>query len=232
MKLALRPEGSGRFSISPHTAEVRAGLVSDIVSRVRQIDAWLVPAGDEMAASEIASIFAVMSIKGMGDGEADAMMAVYISDLSDLPYFALAGACKQFRKGQLGDGKWAPTPGEIYQAAQKLMEPPLAEKSDLQAILSAEVQTPQISADRKAQLLEEKNALLAALRRGMEAGPNPQDVRAHLEPERRQSVEETTLAGFEKRRAEYVANPVQLSGAALRACGVNVPTRDEMRKVI
>ncbi len=232
LKLAMRPEGSGRFSISPRTAEARGELVSDMVSRIRQIDAWMAPAGDDMAAAEIASIFAVMSVKGMGDGEADAMMAVYVSDLSELPYFALSEACKAFRRGRLGDGKWAPTPGEIYQAAQRFMDEPLAEKSDLQAILAAEVQAPQVSPDRKAQLLAEKDALLAALRRGVAADPKPEDARAYPEPERKQSVAQSILDGLEKRRAEYAARPVQLSDAALRACGVDVPTQAEMRETI
>ena len=164
MKLALRPEGSGRYSVSPRTAESIAGLRSEIEARVRQIEGWFAPAGRDLTAREVAAIFAVMAVKGMGDGEADAMMGVYVSDLADLPYFALSGACKQFRTGELGDGRWAPTPGEICKAARKLTEGPLAEKSTLLAITSAEIQKPQISAGRKAEIIAATRAAAEASR--------------------------------------------------------------------
>ncbi len=222
----------GRFSISPRTADAVSALRSDMAARVRQIEGWLSPAGESLAASEVASIFAVMAVKGMGDGEADAMMAVYVADLSDLPYFALAGACKRFRKGEIGDGKWAPTPGEICQEAQRLLDAPLAEKFDLTAILSAEVQSPQVSPERKAELLAEKDALLASLRFSGKVEPPAIDVRAVPEPARKKTICETIMADLEQKRADYAASPVSLSDAALLACGVTPPSRDEMRKVI
>ena len=198
-----------------------------MVSRVQQIEGWLAPAGEQIAAAEVASMFAVMSVKGMGDDEADAMMAVYVSDLADLPYFALSGACRQYRRGQLGDGKWAPTPGEICQAARRLMDAPLAEKSDLNAILAAEVQRPVIGPDRRAELLAEKDALLASLS-GKNAMIAALDARKCSDPKRRDDVAEKILADLERRRAEYAANPVGLSAEARST----VPTMEEMREII
>lgn len=38
---------------------------------------------------------------------------VYLVDLSDLPAWAVVGVLRKFRRGDIGDGRFAPTPAEI-----------------------------------------------------------------------------------------------------------------------
>ena len=125
------------------------------MARVEEISDAMEPIGERGAMRELAALFAVMAIRNASEDEASALMAVYAADLGELPAFALAEACRAYRRGILGDGKWLPTPGEIYQAAVRAVEGPAKECRAILSILSAKISTPQISAERKREIIEQ-----------------------------------------------------------------------------
>jgi hypothetical protein len=122
------------------------------------------PIGERGAMREVVGLLSVMALRNASEAEASALMAVYAADLAELPPFALAEACRAYRRGTLGDGKWAPTPGEIYQAALKFMEAPVKERREITSILLAKVEEPQITTERKAELVAEMRRVMEAMR--------------------------------------------------------------------
>lgn len=62
---------------------------------------------------ELAKTFAVMAGRGQSDGDAKTIIAIYLEDLIELPTQRVIEALGDFRRGAAGDGKWAPTVGQI-----------------------------------------------------------------------------------------------------------------------
>jgi hypothetical protein len=164
LKAGLSPEGEGRFSISLHTAEARDAMRGEMVARVEEIGSAMQPIGERGAMREVVGLLSVMALRNASETEASALMAVYAADLAELPPFALAEACRAYRRGTLGDGKWAPTPGEIYQAALSFMAGPIKERNEIRSILLAKVEQPKISPERRAELAAEMRRVADSLR--------------------------------------------------------------------
>ena len=55
-----------------------------------------------------------------GGRVSDAMAAEYLDALRSEPEWAIARACEDFRSGRRGDGKFAPFPGELRNAAEAI----------------------------------------------------------------------------------------------------------------
>jgi hypothetical protein len=177
----------------------------------------MTPIGEPGAMREVAGLLAVMALRNSSQDETTALMAIYASDLAGLPAYALADACKAFRQGALGDGKWAPTVGELSIAARHYMAAPLAEQADLRKIMAAEVDKPKISTSRKAELLAEAKRATQAMRMVDQTRKAEPDARAVPEPERKATIQSELMDSLARRAADYASSPVQLSDAALRS---------------
>ena len=149
---ALHP-GRLSYSISAEFAPSKE-LRQSLERRAHNIDRWMQPAGPERALAEFKILFDVMAHKDASGESADRITAAYVEALMDLPYFSLVEACTAFLKGAVGDGQWAPKPGEIRIEAQKRLAGLAKERREIKAVLTAQVLPPTTSPERKAKLLE------------------------------------------------------------------------------
>lgn len=125
--------------------ETRDGLER----RMLRLDSWLQPAGPKRTLVEVTALFTAMA-RSSGDAtKADAELNIYVADLADLPFFALSEACKAFRQGIVGDGKWVPKPGEIRIEAAKRVASLAKERREIAAILEAKIVDAAPSEDRR-----------------------------------------------------------------------------------
>lgn len=68
---------------------------------------------------ELTAMFTVMQSRSAGSSDIAVRLKIYLQDLIDIPRDALLNTVRRFRRGELGDGKWAPMPGEIRRAIQE-----------------------------------------------------------------------------------------------------------------
>lgn len=182
MANAIEPEGLA------HSIPANAAPTEDqrafMQRRVREIDDAMSPADEPSALAEIAAVLRTMAIRGGDDGELEAVVRVYLTDLGDVPLFALTEACRAFRRGDVGNGTFAPTPAELRREALKRILPWTEERAKLGRVLAARVLEPPTSEDESrkaialahmaetARILREKSGPVAA----QEAMPRPLTV--------------------------------------------------------
>ena len=76
-----------------------------------------------------------------------------ISDLSSLPEWALALAARAYRRGEVGEGRWRPTAGELARLARQKCDWARAEKARIDKVLAAKVDSePRVSPEKRAEL--------------------------------------------------------------------------------
>ena len=105
--------------------------------RQAELDARLAPASPRDVKLEIAGLLCVMAAKSQSDDEARALLEIYASDLAGLPMFAIAAACQAFRRGEIGDGTWAPKPGRLRQVAVGYARQSIEERTRVRKVLTA-----------------------------------------------------------------------------------------------
>lgn len=109
---------------------------------------WLERAGDEALIDVVTSIIAMPS-RAESVQDSKKQIAIYCTDLADLPPFAVVKACADFRQGRAGDGHWRPTQAEIRQRAESYAYEVAREKRRLDAVLGAKVRTVRIDPERR-----------------------------------------------------------------------------------
>jgi hypothetical protein len=62
-----------------------------------------------------------------------------VADLSDLPEWALAAAARAYRRGEVGDGHWRPTAGEVAKLARDKVRHWCEEAAKISAVLNARI---------------------------------------------------------------------------------------------
>ncbi len=100
------------------------------------------PASDLV--DEISAMLAMMQSRSDAHGDMKIRVKLYVQDLADIDGEVLKSAIRRFRRGELGDGKWAPTSGEIRKA---IMDEATAKKAILDA---AEEQSRRLDNQRRA----------------------------------------------------------------------------------
>jgi hypothetical protein len=118
--------------------------------RLDLLGQWLAPASEVAINAELAALFVAMAT-GKADSakETSTLHRIYREDLAELPGFALVKACANFRRGDVGDGKFVPKPGEIRKEAMRIAKPFLEERARVQAVMSAEVPNPPESLEHR-----------------------------------------------------------------------------------
>lgn len=88
-----------------------------------------------------------------------------VSDLACLPEWALASAARAYRRGEIGDGHWRPTAGEIARVAREKARQWIEEASRIDAVLTARLApaSKPIDPERRKQLADILRAAAAEL---------------------------------------------------------------------
>lgn len=161
-----------RYSLSacvngeiPHDRALEPEARSGLDNRLNLIKAWLGPAGEEAVKEPVMMLFAVMAHSKLGEMDSKILLRVYMSDLADLPAFAIHKACERYRKGEVGDGKWMPGIGELRTEARKACEDLEREKAEITTVLTAKVLAP----PPKKSIKEAADKLVAELARSSAA---------------------------------------------------------------
>ena len=99
-------------------------LVDDSVKSVMrerrdQLDAALVPARREAVAALLATLAGMARSQRLDADTSRAIVLQEVDDLSDVSQWALAAAVRAYRVGDVGDGQWRPTAGQLRLAAKK-----------------------------------------------------------------------------------------------------------------
>lgn len=125
-----------------------------MLDRIEALENALRPASHQGIREQVAQLYTVMSARSGGEDDIRTLQNVFCQDLGDLPLFGIVEAASQWRRGSIGDGKWAPTPAELRKHVVIIVAPFKREMSDLCDILSAKVMLPaprpQTSDERKA----------------------------------------------------------------------------------
>lgn len=116
--------------------------------RLDLLGQWLHRASQLTIDADIAALFAAMA-SGKSEKEASTLSRIYREDLADVPGFALTKACANFRRGDVGDGKFVPKPGEIRKEAMRIAKPFLEEQARVRAVMSAEIPSPPESLEHR-----------------------------------------------------------------------------------
>jgi hypothetical protein len=110
-----------------------------LAERKEHLDRWLEPASKRLIEAEVAALFAVMAYRGGDETDMAVVQRIYREDLAGIPGFALSQACARFRRGEVGDVKFVPKPGELRKEADNIAFPYFEERRKTRDVLSAEV---------------------------------------------------------------------------------------------
>ena len=114
---------------------------------------------------ETAAMVDVMAFRGGDEIDLRARLEIYASDLAGAPSAPLAMACRDYRTGVVGDGKWMPAPGEIRKRAMMLADSAYSERGRIQQVLAAKVvEAKPADESRKAAVLAHVEATKQALK--------------------------------------------------------------------
>lgn len=87
------------------------------MNQVAQLPKTMQPASVSAASLHISKLFAVMMTPNGGDFT-KAIAADYAEAVQGIPEWAIAEASDDYRHGRIGNGKFAPTPGELAKEAR------------------------------------------------------------------------------------------------------------------
>lgn len=110
--------------------------------RVSALDAYLSPATADEIADEIGGLLVALAARNADDTTKQVLFALYADGLRGLPYNAIAEACGAYRRGELGDRKWAPNPAQLRQAVIVKARVLEEERTKISRVLAARVLPP------------------------------------------------------------------------------------------
>lgn len=123
---------------------VPSGALISLNLRRCDLEAALAPAPRKAIVTVLASLGGMPS-QSIGDpDEAKALLRQDVEDLSDLTTWSLEAAARAFRRGEIGEGKWRPTAGQLRKEARRRENEARAELYHLRRLLDA----PAIEAPR------------------------------------------------------------------------------------
>ena len=173
---------------------------SFIQNRVAEISASLTPASSEDLLAEMWALLRTMAVRNGAEEELAAVVKVYVADLEDLPLWAVSAACRAYRRGDIGNGTFAPTPGEVRKRAKIYLDHWVDERAKLERILDARVM-PKITAHQD-RLKEQTLAHVAATVEALKAATFRDTGRGSEDTSRPLTINEAQAA-----LDRYQANP-------------------------
>ena len=112
-------------------------LVETLRDRKADIAAALRPATRGAIAKVLASLNGMPSQSVVNTQEMAAMLRQDVDDLEGLSEWALDAAARAFRRGEVGDGKWRPTTGQLRKEARARETQPRGEAYKIGKLLDA-----------------------------------------------------------------------------------------------
>ena len=165
----------------------------------------------------------VMGVRGGEEIDRRARLEIYASDLAGVPQAALSAACRDYRSGVCGDGKWMPTPGEIRKRAMWLADSAYTERGKIRQVLEAKIddRKPVDDEKRKAALehARQTSAMLRMARPINEKRHAADDLDPPELPLTEAQMQAQALAWLEAEAARP-APRISLSTAARRSLGL------------
>lgn len=120
---------------SLHREVVPKGALISLQNRRKAIEASLMFA-EPSTVVKLLTTLNRMAVRVLDDErEVEAFVRQEVEDLSDISAWALDQAVVAYRRGDVGDGKWRPTAGQIRQEARRREQPVRAELYQLQRLL-------------------------------------------------------------------------------------------------
>ena len=138
MKNHLVRKNSGELTIASKGAPSESDR-NWMLDRIEFLENALKPASHQGIREQVAQLYTVMLARAGGEDDIRTVQTIFCQDLGDLPLFAITEASIQWRRGDIGDRKWAPTPAELRKHIVVIVLPFKKELSDLCDILSAKV---------------------------------------------------------------------------------------------
>jgi hypothetical protein len=87
-----------------------------------------------------------------------------ILDLTGLPEWALADAARAYRRGEVGDGRWRPTAGQLARLAREKCAAARREHQEISRVLSAPLETEALAGpEQRKAVLDMMRSLAAQL---------------------------------------------------------------------
>jgi hypothetical protein len=118
--------------------------------RRRVLAEGLLSNGPDPIKARLHALIGVLPSPLTDSGNADVKVKVYQLALSDLPAWAVIEACDLALRGKIGNygGRYLPTPGELHEAAGKIIGHIIAEKRSIDRVLTARIEGPFLQEDR------------------------------------------------------------------------------------
>ncbi len=161
-------------------------------ARRGELKRWLAPAGRSVT-EPVLGLLTAMPSQSAGGVDPAMRVVTFVEDLGDLPLFAVARACSDFRRGIVGSKHWAPTAAEIREQAEKIAAPFWKELADVAEVAEFEPQQSGAIDDPKSILSRVREVADATVRdiRGVPES-DPEQVRIDAQAaldRRREAVE-------------------------------------------
>lgn len=112
---------------------------SGLRNRLADLRPALLPATREAVRAILTSL---SSMPAQAESDPDKLIYALerdVHDLSDLPEWALAAAARAYRKGEVGDGHWRPTAGELSKLAREKLRRWSEEAAQIDSVLRARI---------------------------------------------------------------------------------------------
>lgn len=148
-------------------AALPSGARVGLVSRSRALDEALAPALRHDILMILASISNMPTKTEIDPARVKAFLEVDVADMiaSKLPAWSLEAAARAHRLGDVGDGHWRPTAGDIVTCARQKAAAAYRERQQIAAVLSAKIEPPKkpASAEQRKEMAERIRALAAGM---------------------------------------------------------------------
>lgn len=169
LHMALSVAFSALDNDSLTEAALPSGARVGLAARLRALDESLAPASREAILSVLASVSFLPTKTETDPANVKAFLSIEAADLevSGLPAWSLEAAARAYRLGEVGDGHWRPTAGDLASYARQRVAAHRREREKIGQVLRARLTSPQKSASpeqrqRVAEGLRELSAKLSA----------------------------------------------------------------------
>ena len=205
----LNPDGYNQFSIS-FEDRLSSELLNQIDSRARDLVSFAQPAQRRDVEFQVMTLATMLGLKKMSDAEADVFTTMYVDILIGVPLYALKKACERClkREGPFHNrGAFVPEPADIRADALAICQPFDAELDKISRVLSARIEQPSTSQERRKLMVEKCMAEYAAAKAKADAADKfakPKVSNVILSPAEGE-------AALEEMRARFKREPIKAS---------------------
>lgn len=142
--------------------ELPAGARLALASRARQLSDALAPSEPETVRKILSTLSDMPSQTEADRAKLRFALERDVSDLREFPEWALAAAARAYRKGEVGEGKWRPTAGELATYCRRKVLAHAKELLKIERVLKARVEPPRkpISPEQRKSMADQMRAVV------------------------------------------------------------------------